>query len=256
MSRYLFLNSWPAFKKWYSELGKLRIFWAKPIEEIKLIEETNKYWVSRIKWKIRRGHKNAVMLVFRNNPYADMLKKINASKQNYILVACGERYRDYVVEHLETVSAESMLYVWCTLDDFGKVKNVNMEIKRLTWWTSDTEGIFRIIHRESWGFYIPPREKEHIVILASLNSIPVGMAYLNNHNSNIDYGVHVRRRYWRRGIGSAILRECIAASRDMGFKHVSVVRVFRKVGGRADDERASSFYEANNPKFRFRILRA
>lgn len=38
---------------------------------------------------------------------------------------------------------------------------------------------FKQIHKSSWGFFIPPRNGDHIVILASLNDLPVGMAYLN-----------------------------------------------------------------------------
>jgi len=38
------------FIKWYSELGKLKIFWVKPSESIELLnKESNLYLVS-IKW--------------------------------------------------------------------------------------------------------------------------------------------------------------------------------------------------------------
>jgi hypothetical protein len=52
------------------------------------------------------------------------------------------------------------------------------------------------------------------------------MAYLNKHNFNIDYGIHVKRDFWRKRIGTKILKETLRASGELGAKHISVVRVF------------------------------
>ncbi len=255
MDGYLFLNNWREFEEWYRELGKLRIFWAKPVEVMELAEETKEYWVSRIRWNVRSRSKNACMLVFRGKPEAGMMREIHACSEGYGLIVLDEYYRDYLVEQLRTASAESILYVWGSSERVKEIKNVSVDVRCLVGWSEDEEQVFRNIHKESWGFYIPPREGEHMVVLALFNNTPAGMAYLNTRNANIDYGVHVKRRYWRKGIGSIILRKCIASAEEMGFKHATVVRVFRKIGGRTDDRRAVEFYKANNPKLRFRVLR-
>ena len=41
----------------------------------------------------------------------------------------------------------------------------------------------------SWGFFIPPSFKHHLILIAYLRGEPVGSAYLNLHTGNIDFGV-------------------------------------------------------------------
>jgi RimJ/RimL family protein N-acetyltransferase len=59
--------------------------------------------------------------------------------------------------------------------------------------------------------------------LAWLDEEPAGMAYLNKHNFNIDYGIHVKRDFWRKRIGTKILKEALRTSGELGAKHISVV---------------------------------
>ena len=107
----------------------------------------------------------------------------------------------------------------------------------------------------SWGFFTPPRKGDHVIILAYLRGVPVGMAYLDRWNFNIDYGIHVLRNYWRMRIGTAILRKVLEISKELGAKQVSVVRVLRTPSGSPSDKRAALFYRVNNPYLRFNVCR-
>jgi hypothetical protein len=49
------------FAKWYIELDKLRIFWAKPLKSITLNEGD----LLLVKWLVRRKVKDAVLAVVR-----------------------------------------------------------------------------------------------------------------------------------------------------------------------------------------------
>lgn len=122
-------------------------------------------------------------------------------------------------------------------------------------WGSDEVDIFRSIHKQSWGFFIPPRPRDHIVVLGLLDDAPVAVAYLNTHNFNIDYGVHVVRTYRRRRIGTRLLAELIRLAGVIGASNVSLMRVFRSTKGASSDIRALRFYTANNPSVRISIYR-
>ncbi|MEZ0346272.1 MAG: GNAT family N-acetyltransferase [Infirmifilum sp.] len=69
---------------------------------------------------------------------------------------------------------------------------------------------------------MPPRSGNHIVILASLNDLPVGIAYLNKNNFNIDYGIHVINSFWRNRIGTRILNEALGIARQLGVKYIGI----------------------------------
>ena len=77
----------------------------------------------------------------------------------------------------------------------------------------------------------------------------VGMLYLNPRNGNLDYGVHVVRNFWRRRIGTTILRAAAAIVSSIGLRYVTVVRIL----GRGGDAGALAFYLANRPKEEYRI---
>jgi len=85
--------------------------------------------------------------------------------------------------------------------------------------------------------------------------MPVAMAYLNIHNFNIDYGVHVIKSHWRRRIGTRLLAELLKLARTMGSPALSVVRVFRSKRGTSSDIRAVRFYRANGPSKRMSVYR-
>ena len=63
------------------------------------------------------------------------------------------------------------------------------------------------------------------------------------------------RDYWRMRIGTAILGKALTLSKELGAKHVSVVRVLRTLYGSPPDRRAILFYRANNPCLRLNVYR-
>ncbi len=77
-------------------------------------------------------------------------------------------------------------------------------------WGENEEALFKTVMRRSWGFYRPPRPEDHLVLLARLGSEPVALTYLNKHNFNLDYEVHVVRELWRRRIGTRVVKEALA----------------------------------------------
>ena len=103
------------------------------------------------------------------------------------------------------------------------------------------------VQLSSWGFFVPSRGQK--VLVAFLNEEPVCCAYLNRSTGNIDFGIHVKRRYWRMRMGTACLAFSIKYLRDLGFEWVYVVRALRslfRVNG--SDAAALSFYTSNGGK--------
>jgi GNAT superfamily N-acetyltransferase len=149
------------------------------------------------------------------------------------------------------VDAKSTLYFW---DVYTKTLEPNYRVRTTVASEWDVDDV-REIHRNSWGYFIPPRENDHLVILAWLDEEPAGMAYLNKHNFNIDYGIHVKRDFWRKRIGTKILKEALRTSGELGAKHISVVCVLRLLGNSFSDRRALSFYKANSPSLKFNVFR-
>ncbi len=124
------------------------------------------------------------------------------------------------------VYARSVLLSWNTGEriPFKKVEGL-----RFTWATRRELRHLRRIQRESWGFFIPPDFRRQAVLLAWIDGEPVGSAYLNTRTGNIDYGIHVRGSFQRRGVGSSILSEAAGWFRLRGFERMTVVRVLRSL---------------------------
>ncbi len=80
------------------------------------------------------------------------------------------------------------------------------------------------------------------VLIAFLESEPVGSVYLNPEIKNLDWGVHVRRRFWRRGAGTALV---FRAFEELG-PGMEVIGVLGR--GKAADKRALAFYRATGAK--------
>lgn len=97
----------------------------------------------------------------------------------------------------------------------------------------------RNIQKRSWGFLIPSFHR-HFVLMALLDYIPVGSAYLNPRNGNLNFGIHVIQIHWRR-VGSRILREALILTKEMKLGRISLVRVLER--SKSADEKAPSFLE-------------
>jgi len=104
--------------------------------------------------------------------------------------------------------------------------------------------VLRKIQLESWGFFIPPSFDRQDVLVATLDGEPVGSAYLNRASGNVDFGVHVRRGWWRRRIGTALLEACRRRCLELGLPRMTVVRVIPLTKVRESDARALGFYLA------------
>jgi len=120
-------------------------------------------------------------------------------------------------------------------------KEGNKEIKTIVN-DPNCKSLARRIMRESWGFYIPPNLKYHDVIIGLLNGEPVASTYINKLTGNLDFGVHVIRRFWRRRIGTKILEEARKILLSKGFREMYVVRVINLYKTSEPDIRALSFY--------------
>jgi len=238
------------FRLWYDELGKLMIFWAKKLSDISMIHEDD-ILLFEVSWLVRRRIKKAVLA------FTDVRDKVNEA------IELLKEYKDYtrifiipedILVDLDFVDRRGVLYFWDTSASTLE-PNVELRVVVLSKWSDYEVDIFRRIHKRSWGFFVPPRPDDHLVVLGFLGDEPVAMAYLNVHNFNIDYGVHVIRDYWRRRIGTRILREVLKLADEMGAERVSVVRSLRSKKVSASDRRAVNFYLANNPIKRFSIYR-
>jgi len=239
------------FVKWYTELGKLKIFWAKPVENISLLSKEDGLYLVGIKWIVRSRIKEAILAItetVNEAPKAiDSLKSYGPSTK--ILMVPEE-----TPINLSLINAKSVLYFW-DINARTLEPNKDVRIKALPKWGENDVEMFRRVHKQSWGFFMPPRREDHVVLIALLNDSPVGMAYLNIHNFNIDYGIHVIKSQWRRRIGTALLVKSLELAKFMGASKISVVRVFRSVKGASSDVRATKFYKANDPFIKLSIYR-
>ncbi len=147
--------------------------------------------------------------------------------------------------------AISCVWIWDIPSETPE-PNQEVSINVLESWDDDYP--FKEVQKRSWGFYIPPRHGDHIILLATLGKRPVGVAYLNRKNFNLDFGVHVIKDLWRRRIGTRLIREALMLAEQLGARYLTVVRWLRKPGS-ASDRRAVAFYEACNPAWTFFVYR-
>ncbi|MCR6692891.1 MAG: GNAT family N-acetyltransferase [archaeon YNP-LCB-003-016] len=239
------------FNDWYKELSKLRIFWAKPLNNVNLISTDSEKCLLEIEWIVRRKIKKAIMCISKSPSKAfEVIRKSGYESITKLLMIP----EDSILSSSYNINARSILYFW---DVHSKVLEPNNKVRivKLWNWSNEDLEIFNQIHKKSWGFFIPPRKDDHIIVLAYLKDMPVGMAYLNKHNFNIDYGVHIARNFWRNRIGTTILREVLNLSKRLNAKYVSVVRVLRSLRISSSDRRAILFYKANNPALKLNVCR-
>jgi len=137
--------------------------------------------------------------------------------------------------------ARSVLLGWDPSRPIAREPNPSVEIRLAG--PGDRPAL-RKIQLESWGFFIPPRFDLQDVVIATIDGEPVGSAYLNRITGNVDFGVHVRRAWWRRRIGSTLLEACRERCLELGLPWMTVVRVIPLTKVRESDARALGFYSA------------
>ncbi len=237
------------FLSWYRELAKLKIFWARPFKEVKVLSSSEGRTLILIRWVLRGEGRIAALCI--SQDFMEAMGILREVRSDYRVMIVPE---DRAPPLPPGVRSSSILYFW---DPVGRTlePNYEVEVRSLDSWGQAELRIFQQIQRRSWGFFIPPRVGDHVVMLALLDEIPVGLAYLNRRNFNLDYGVHVVRELWRRRIGTRILKESMNIARKLEGRFISVIRVLRSLRGTTSDRRAISFYRANRPMVKLIIYR-
>jgi len=227
---------------WLKGLSVLRIFWAKRVKEITIASKDPLVLV--IDWE--RSKRKALFTLCQefSNDSLSYLQNL-AGNADLLLLTPSELPQGLY-------DRWSKVFIYDSNNAFLEPnKEVTIEVYEPGRVDSN---IAEAVQRSSWGFYIPP-PKEDYVLIAKLQSEAVGSAYYNPKSSNIDYGVHVSRQYWRRRIGTRLLVEVAKLANNLGNDWVSVVRVIRGKKLTESDKRAIAFYRANKPKQELNVYR-
>ncbi len=250
---------WPEgvvhFCHWYRHAGLLRVFWAKPVVDLGWDTKVNGGCGFRILWRIRKRCRPARLWLL-THP-VDLQPPQPEDPPQLVL------FPEDLWERMQgPVKARSMLYLWRATARVRRPPHPEARVQILDTWTPKDRERFQAIQRASWGFFVPPVAGVHRVLLAWLDTEPVGLAYWNPHNGNLDFGIHVVRHRWRQGIGTRLLAEALTLTQQHGLPLLSVVRVFRSLRqtpgtpplwGTTADRRALAFYRAHQPDFRFLV---
>ncbi|MDI6905782.1 MAG: hypothetical protein QMD13_09955, partial [Candidatus Bathyarchaeia archaeon] len=131
-----------------------------------------------MEWIVRKKIKKAIMCIAKssNKAFETITKTKHANKAKLIMVP-----EDSILSSSHDINAKSILYFW-DVDSNVLEPNTKVRIAKLRDWADEDIEIFSQIHKRSWGFFIPPRKDDHVVLLAYLEDTPVGMAYLNKYN--------------------------------------------------------------------------
>jgi len=233
---------------WLHRIGDLRVFWAKPVQEIQVKNRSPP--VLRILWRSARTHRTA-LLVFNPEPYVATAYYGSAEAfhvDSVLFASFGEL-------PLGGYDRWSKIFIYKSGQETLKPDtNVELEVYEPGQYGPGELSLAEEVQRESWGFYIKPHSRDYLLV-AYLEGEPVGVAYYDPGSSNIDYGVHVKRGYWRRRIGTRLLSETLSLARRLGKPWVTVVRVLRSVKPVASDRRAIGFYRANMPVSEVNVYR-
>ncbi len=230
------LESPEAFAEWLKTLGGLKTFWTKPVEHVEILPGDPARLL--VGWKVKRGYRRIEIILALGKHNLDM--------------GGGECKLVATNEVAERRYPRSVVYVY-TMDSRLLESNTRVDID-VHEVNRDILGNVERVQKSSWGFYMPPLPGS-IAILAGMHGKPVGAAYYNPSSSNIDYGVHVDRRYWRMRIGTRLLHEARRLALSAGREWFTVVRVLRSKRPTAQDRRAMAFYEANNPTASLNVCR-
>jgi hypothetical protein len=103
------LIGFQGFANWYAELGKLKIFWAKPVKSINLlVKEGNLYFVG-VEWIVRSIIRDAIICIAE--------KQYETPKIIRLLRDYGDSVKILIIPEespidLSLVNARSILYFW------------------------------------------------------------------------------------------------------------------------------------------------
>ncbi len=233
------------FPEWYREAGELRIFWAKPLISI-TVEESNDPYIYLIEWRTRKGPETSVIGISPEWNFREACQELEKYKCIKIVIL-----PENSPPIPDRISARGILYLWNTEIIPPVTCPVEVEIREK--WREEELRIVEEIQKMSWGFFKKPLERD-VILIAKMDDKKVGTAYLNSINFNLDYGVHVRRDMWRKGIGRCLMNVALSYAGERS-PYLSVVRIFRSLNGTSADRRAVDFYSACNPSKKFSVYR-
>jgi len=240
---------------WLRGAQWLRAFWAKLMGEAEILYKGEHGFIVWVEWpRARRSSGGLFVYSSEENGLYNLLSmasKWKSSLNGDIIVIAKE---GLTLKQL-CIDAESIFYIWNIPEARPLEPNFDVDIKVFPETAKEVEKAIKQVMKRSWGFVIMPRRDLHLVISAWLNGEPVGIAYLNKLNFNIDFGVHVVRKLWRKRIGTRLLHEVLRLASARGAERATVVRIYRQLGGSPSDKAATSFYRANNPSMMFSVYR-
>ncbi len=226
------------FSGWLGSIGYLGVFWARSVASVEVVGGDPP--VVFVRW--RRGRRwRAAYIYLCLDGVENCLEGVGRGPGEGVAVLVVTR--DVLPSGLYDRWSKVFIY---SVD--GGFLQPNGEVVVEVYPPGEAEPLRMVeaVQRSSWGFYVsPPRES--YVLIAKMGGDPVGSAYYNPVSSNVDYGIHVARPFWRRRIGTRLLVEAARLARRLGKNYLSVVRVLRGVRPTRSDVRAISFYRANNP---------
>ena len=229
---------WSYFKQWFTELCKLRLFWAKPYLKLEELEVGGSWWLVRAEWAKAKRARGALMAAAKSSSALnECLEALRGHLDGgYEALLIAPECLELELRRLK-VDALSMAYFW-DLDSLTLLEpSYEVEVEALEAWGPRMLEEVASVHRRSWGFTVEPRPGDHVVLLARLHGDPVGAAFLNLRSGNIDYGVHVVREHWRRRVGTRLLHEACRQAAEVGLSRLSVVRWLRSVRLSSSDRR-------------------
>jgi len=97
------------FAEWYAELGKLKIFWAKPVKDIHVIDGEGRAVFMDVKWIVRNRIKRAVLAIAEKGDVSGVIEKLCRYNATRILMVP----EDFAVD-LDRVDARGIFREgWC-----------------------------------------------------------------------------------------------------------------------------------------------
>jgi len=236
------------FKDWLEYSYALSTFWNKILGDVKILYSNVDEFVLAAQWPKGRRSFGGLFLYSRNKVKKLAVKWLDyANSLNFDVILLTEEKVDFPVD------AKSYFFIW----DLSKASFLEacktVEIKILDY--CEAVNAVKEVTKDSWGFSVTPRKNLHLILSAWIGDEVVGIAMLNRYNFNIDFGVHVSRRYWKKRIGTRLLVEAASIAKSKGARYLTVVRVLRGLKETKADKAAISFYRANKHTLTLRVYR-
>lgn len=254
-------------------MTKLRTPWLRSSEEIGLFGIEDKkglHGVLRIlkfpfyerkEWGYSDESRGEIQDVYIDEPERYLEVSIEEAKKVIIrhglkAYSISEWKAEYlsIIEHMGHYPfARTVIIGWNLEEKLRKEPNKEIDIKVAT---RELLPLLKEIQIGSWGFFIPPNFNRQKVFVAFLNGIPVGSMYLNPSSGNIDFGIHVKREYQRRHIGTTLLNYAKEFFKKKGRKYMWVTRVLRALYKMNESDRIAISFYINTGGFLARDIRS